>query len=282
MAWYKKFLSVYNRPYAEADNEIISHVRSRILTKQSDQPLASVVLIAHNEEPRMLACLWSLAENECRYPIEIVGVDNSSVDRTGEIYRELGVRTLLETRKSPGFARQCGLENARGKYHLCIDSDTIYPKHYIETMVDALERPGVVGVVGLTGFFPDKLNSRPGIAVYQFFRGMHLRVLFRSRPELCTRGMSFGFITESARKYGFRTDIRRGEDGSMAFNLKNDGRLVLVGACRARCVTETKSGETGKPLLYNFTEKFVDSLRNPLAYIRRKKHYEDHESNMMP
>ena len=59
---------------------------------------------------------------------------------------------FTETQHSCGFARLCGLNHARGKYHINIDSDTMYPAKYVETMVDALEKPGVVAVSSLWSY----------------------------------------------------------------------------------------------------------------------------------
>ena len=85
-------------------------------------PIASVVVIAHNEETRLLA-LWSLADNRCRYPVEVIGVNNGSTDRTVSSFMQQGC-PAFEERKSPGYARACGQEHARGKYCICIDGDT--------------------------------------------------------------------------------------------------------------------------------------------------------------
>ena len=98
-------------------------------------PLVSVGAIAHNEEKRILSCLWSLCENQHNYPVEILVINNHSTDHTEEVLKELGVTYFNEYRKGPGFARQCGLNHARGKYHLCIDAATLYPPQYISSMI---------------------------------------------------------------------------------------------------------------------------------------------------
>ncbi len=280
-AWYSKFYAIHSKPYDDLDDKLIAGIREKMLALQSDQPIASIVAIAKNEETRLPSCLWSLSENVCSYPIEIICVDNDSTDRTAEVIQKLGVKYLLQTKKGHGNARQMGLENARGKYYICIDSDTIYPKRYIETMIRALERPGVIGAIGLTGYFPDKHNSRAMIAVYQVLRDVHLKMLFRKRPELVVRGMSFGFRTELGLKYGFRTDLRRGEDGSMALSLKNEGPFVLVSSNKARPVTETKHTDTDRSLAHNFWMKFTGSLKNLSSYFKKQEHYQDEDSNLI-
>lgn len=56
--------------------------------------------------------------------------------------------TFLKVEKAPSFARNRIIE-AKGKYLICIDADTIYPPKYIETMISAFNKPGVVAVSSL-------------------------------------------------------------------------------------------------------------------------------------
>ena len=159
MAWYKKYLSIYNKPFDDVPRSTISEIRERLQLLQSDQPLVSVVVIAYNEGQRLAACLWSLSELKTKYPIEILGVNNSSSDNTEEVYKALGVRYFNETKKSPGFARQCGLDNSKGKYHFFIDADTFYPPLYVDTMMQTLIKPGVSCVGSFWSYYPDKHHS---------------------------------------------------------------------------------------------------------------------------
>ena len=86
MEWYSKYLQVYEKPFAEAPQAVIEEVRRNLAGLQSNEPLVTVSLIGYNEEKHLLACLWSLSEMKCKYPVEIIGVDNESKDRTAEIY----------------------------------------------------------------------------------------------------------------------------------------------------------------------------------------------------
>ena len=79
--WYKKYLQVYERPFAEAPQAVVEEVRQKIAGLQSENPVVTVSLIGYNEEKHLLACLWSLSEMQCKYPLEIIGVDNESKDR---------------------------------------------------------------------------------------------------------------------------------------------------------------------------------------------------------
>lgn len=91
MAWYEKYLSIYGKPFNEVPRDIIDGTRQRLAALQSEEPLASIVVIAYNEETHLQACLWALSEIRCKYPVEIIGVDNDSKDGTAEIYRQSGI-----------------------------------------------------------------------------------------------------------------------------------------------------------------------------------------------
>ena len=122
MKWYTDYLSTYEKPYSELPPRLTDRVKKRIKQLQAGNPLVSVVVIAHNEESRIFPCLWSISENQCLFCIEIIVVNNHSTDNTENILKELGVRYYNEEKKGPGFARQCGLNYAKGKYCLCMES----------------------------------------------------------------------------------------------------------------------------------------------------------------
>src|SRR5690554_3970806 len=119
MPWYSKYLTLFEKPYHDAPAGVIEEVNGKLQQMQSENPIASVVVIAHNEETRLLSCLWSLSENRCNYPVEIIGVNNNSTDHTGEIFEASGIPYYLEEKKGPGFARDCGQKHAQGKYYIC-------------------------------------------------------------------------------------------------------------------------------------------------------------------
>ena len=141
--WYDKYLTIYGKPFSDVPEDVKTSIRDQLNRLQSPNPLISVVVIAYNEECRLAACLWSLSELNTKFPIEILGVNNNSKDKTEEVYQALGLPYFNETRQSPGFARQCGLQHARGKYHFFIDADTFYPSCYVDKMMDKLQKPDV-------------------------------------------------------------------------------------------------------------------------------------------
>ena len=53
MKWYSKYLPVYEKPFAEVPAETVAEVRAKLAERQSDRPLATVSVIACNEEKRL-------------------------------------------------------------------------------------------------------------------------------------------------------------------------------------------------------------------------------------
>ena len=270
----------YGKTFDEIPDSVLDEIKNNLAEKQSPEPLVSIVVIAYNEERRLAACLWSLSEVQTKYPIEILGVNNNSKDRTEEVYQRLGLPYFTELRQSPGFARQCGLENAKGKYHFCIDADTFYPAQYIDLMMAKLARPDVSCVSSFWSFFPDENHSRFGLFLFEMIRDMFLFVQHFKRPELCVRGMVFAFNADYARQVKIRTDIRRGEDGSLALSLKPYGKIAFLYNRKARPVTGY--GTIGSQSLWQSFVQHVKIQGKGLSRIFYKKdHYEDSDDNII-
>lgn len=281
MAWYTRYLSVFEQPFSEASESIVDEVKNKLDKFRDPVPLASVVVVAHNEETRLLSCLWSLSNNICRYPIEIIGINNNSTDRTADVFTAVGINSYFEEKKSAGYARRCGLENAKGKYYICIDSDTIYPPFYIQTLIDNLEKPNIVGVAALWSFIPDKEYPRISLFFYEFLRNIHIRIQYIKRPERVVRGMTFAHDTEFGRKVGYRVNLRRGEDGSMALGLKKYGKIKLIISTKARPVTATNTLAKDGSLWRSFVLRFVLFVKGVPSYFKKKKEFKDEASNLI-
>ena len=280
MKWYEKYLSIYEHSFSEVPQNIIDETRERLAALQSDEPLVSIVIVAYNEERRLPACLWSLSEQLCKYPVEFIGVDNESKDRTAEIYEKFGVTYYTEHQHTCGYARQCGLNQAKGKYAMCIDCDTMYPPHYIEVMIDNLMKPGVSAVAGMWSYYPDENHSALQLKLYEFFRDLYLRIQNINRPELTVRGLAFGYYTENAMKEGYRVDIIRGEDGSMALSLKKYGKIAFLRDRRACAITGY--GTIGQQSLWcSFIQHMKIQGKGLTRIFHKTDHYEDAEDNLV-
>lgn len=281
MNWYRKYLKIYDKPLGQIPPNIIEVLKVKIQTINSSNPLASIVIIAHNEEMHLTSCIWSLIDNVYDFPIELIVINNNSTDNTEEILKQLNVTYYNEFQKGPGYARQCGLNRAKGIYHLCIDADTIYPPHYIETHIKQLKKKGIVCTYSLWNFMPDKRHPRVSLWFYEIIRNLYLVLQSIRRPELCVRGMTFGFNTEVARQFGFRTDIIRGEDGSLALAMKPFGKFKFIKSNKATVLTSNSTLNMEGGIIKNIWRRLIKIKKNGITIFVKKETYQDEDNNLM-
>ena len=278
--WYDKYLSIYGKPFSDVPEKIINGTRDRLAALQSDMPIVSIVVIAYNEEKHLQACLWALSEIKCDFPVEIIGVDNDSKDRTAEIFEKSGIPYYTEYQHSCGYARRCGLLHSKGKYYFDVDSDTLYPPYYYEVMMSYLLKTGVVAVSATWSYFPDANHSKFGLRLYEMCRDLFLWIQHFKRPELSVRGLVFAYDAELGRKEDYRVDIIRGEDGSMALALKKYGKIVFVRDCRCKAITGY--GTIGEQSLLNsFWDHVKIQCKGIGRIFRKADHYVDSDENLV-
>jgi hypothetical protein len=172
------------------------------------------------------------------------------------------------------------LQHARGKYHFFIDADTCYPPQYVDLMMQKLTQPDVSCVGTLWSFYPDEQHSAFGLFCFETIRDTFLWIQHFKRPELCIRGMTFAFRADYARQEKIRTDIRRGEDGSLALALKKYGKITFLYDRHARPVTGY--GTLGQQsLLKSFWQRAKVQLQDITRIFYSRDHYDDSPDNLI-
>ena len=130
----------------------------------------SIIIINYNTGALLKQCLESLGHGRWdKGDGEIIMVDNGSTDGSVEWLKQLGVKeknhgqrekkfppvhipypiSLILNKENLGFAKanNQALKQARGKYILFLNSDTIVPKRTIPELITHLEKNSGVGVV---------------------------------------------------------------------------------------------------------------------------------------
>ena len=114
----------------------------------------SAIVPVHNRAEHLAAAVESLIAP--RYPgLEIVIVDDGSVDRTLEVARELSdrfpeVRTIRHAdggNHGPGASRNLGVRAAGGRYVCFLDSDDVVLPHRFERAVRLMEGDDTIDAV---------------------------------------------------------------------------------------------------------------------------------------
>ena len=132
--------------------------------------LLSFVIPAYNEEAYLPACLESIvAQTKGLEGIEIIVVNNASVDRTREVALEFpGVKVVDEPRKGLTFARQAGFAACTGELVANVDSDSRLTPGWVETVLREFERqPKLVALSGPIVYYD--LTPKQRLSVKMFY-----------------------------------------------------------------------------------------------------------------
>lgn len=261
----------------------LDELRERLSRFNNENPDVSVVIPAWNEENNIYRALSSLASNVTDLKVELFVVNNNSTDRTQVVLDRLGVKSYFQPVQGTPYTRQMGLLKAKGKYHLCADSDTFYPPRWIELMTRPMIRDqNITGVYGRYCFIPPNGHGRLGLWFYERLTGFLIRIRKVNREYINVLGFTMGFVTEVGRTTGgFEvTDVRKfdnalgseyfveeAEDGRMAVNLKKKGCLKLVTDSEARVFTSSRRLTSEGGILTSFLRRFQLHFRRLNEYI---------------
>jgi glycosyltransferase involved in cell wall biosynthesis len=234
----------------------ILDLKTRLKKFITTDPEVSVMIPAWNEENNIYRTLSSLASTTTLMKTELVVINNNSTDKTQEVLDQLGVKSIVQPIQGTPFARQLGLEHAKGKFHLCADSDTFYPPDWIDLMIKPMkESNDLVGVYGRYSFIPLPRSSRLFLTIYERITGLLIRIRRINREHINVLGFNMGFITKiGLNNGGFKVDevrkfdnamgsdyfVDEAEDGRMALNLKKSGNLKLITDPKARVFTSSR------------------------------------------
>jgi glycosyltransferase involved in cell wall biosynthesis len=101
-------------------------------------PLVSVVVPVYNGERFLAAALDSIFAQDYR-PLEVIVVDDGSVDGTAEIaksYQE--VRYIYQANQGHGKAKNAGLAAASGEFIAFLDADDLWAPHKLSAQIGYL------------------------------------------------------------------------------------------------------------------------------------------------
>lgn len=238
--WLAQFEFNYTK-FEEIPQSVFDTINADLSNVIGPNPLVSIVIPAWNEEINILRCLASLSKTKFDYPIEIIVVNNNSIDRTQETLGNLKVIRLFERKQGAGPARQLGQQNASGKYILLADADCLYPSCWVKTMINVLCSQGVVCVYGRYSFIGEPGFPRWQLFILEFLKDLVSEVRHFTRPYLNAYGISMGYIKEDGLKVGFIDQNIRGEDGQLCLELMMYGSIKQVRSGAARVWTGTRT-----------------------------------------
>lgn len=109
----------------------------------------SIVIVNWNGKKFLKNCLDSLQKLTYN-SVEIIVVDNNSIDGSGEFVKKYYTKVrLIENKKNYGYAggASIGCKHARGSYVLFLNNDTIVTSGFIEPLLDDFRIDPTIGCV---------------------------------------------------------------------------------------------------------------------------------------
>lgn len=162
------------------------------ITKGSDSPRLSIIIVAWNIRDVLRDCLRSLFREDLEVASEVIVFDNGSDDGTPEMVAgEFPAVKLIRSPENLGFAKgnNRAMKAARGDYVLLLNSDTVVIDSTIfKRWVTFMDSHPDAGLSGCRLLFPDGTHQvgdagyRPGpasVLVHNFFLSRLLPGIFR-------------------------------------------------------------------------------------------------------
>jgi len=172
----------------------------------------SVVIPALNEEIIIEECLKSIRRQT--HPVELIVVDNGSIDRTQEIAKQYCDKVFIR----PGFTlaemRDLGAREATGDIIVTTDADCIAPESWIEELVKPFQDPKVAAVGG--AFRP--LNKNPLSSFYCWCSAIMQGTfgLFQ--------GANMAYTKKAYLASPGYTGAKRAEDWNLSWRIRSQGK----------------------------------------------------------
>lgn len=138
----------------------------------------SIVIPAYNGEKFIRECLHSISVQTV--PHEIIVIDDISTDKTVDIAKEMGARTIVNTvHKGQVAGKNTGILNMRGDYFMTIDQDDRLKPDALEMLLKELKKSNSQIVMSRLEDFPESDEDKAFCHEEPFYGILTGAALFR-------------------------------------------------------------------------------------------------------
>ncbi|WP_373523935.1 glycosyltransferase [Aquiflexum sp.] len=194
----------------------------------------SVIIPVYNRPQEIKELLQSLA-NQSYKDFEVIIVEDGSIFTCEEIFPlfhdKLNVSYYFIENIGQGFARNFGMENAKGDYFVLFDSDCIIPSDYFDALHTAVKKRKLDAHGGPDDAGPGFSNFQKAInySMTSVLTTGGIRGKLKDPSKYQARGYNMGLSREAFEVSKGFVDPNKGEDIELSIRLKKLGfRLELV------------------------------------------------------
>ena len=194
----------------------------------------SCIIPVYNR-PGELKDLLSSLLSQTYAQFEVVVVEDGSTLRCDEIVtsfsEDLSIRYFYQENTGQGFARNFGMQQAKGDFFVILDSDVLLPPTYFERLQDAIQSRSLDAFGGPDAAAADfsPLQKAMDFAMTSFWTTGGIRGKLKNPAAYQARGFNMGVSRAVFDRLGGFVDPNRGEDIEWSIRIKKAGfRLELV------------------------------------------------------
>jgi len=124
--------------------------------------ILSIIIVNYNSKDVLLNCITSLNSLGKKIPFEVIIIDNASSESIRYIEHQFPNINFIYNEKNIGFAaaNNMGIRQAKGRFVLLLNPDTIVNENSFQPMIDYLESHDDVAIVGCKIFNADGAIER--------------------------------------------------------------------------------------------------------------------------
>jgi glycosyltransferase involved in cell wall biosynthesis len=166
---------------------------------------------------------------------EVVVVEDGSTLRCDELVtsfsQDLSIRYFYQENTGQGFARNFGMQQAKGDFFVILDSDVLLPPTYFERLQESIQSRSLDAFGGPDAAAADfsPLQKAMDFAMTSFWTTGGIRGKLKNPAAYQARGFNMGVSRRIFEQLGGFVDPNRGEDIEWSIRIKKAGfRLELV------------------------------------------------------
>lgn len=227
----------------------------------------SVIIPVYNNAKLTKQCLESIFAVGAQVDFEVIVVDNGSSDETAKILTALSGKILtIQNERNLGFAKACnqGAKQARGKFVVFLNNDTIVTDGWLDQLVATMESGTEIGAVGAKLIYPNQTIQHAGVVFaanslpYNIYKGE------KKDSPLVNKNKEYQAVTGAclltAKAFfqevdGFDENYQNGlEDIDFCFKLRASGKKIIY--CADSVVLHYESMTEGRGGFLENNERF--------------------------
>ncbi|PRY86762.1 glycosyltransferase [Mongoliibacter ruber] len=194
----------------------------------------SVIIPVYNRPKEILDLLQSLSHQSFN-DFEVLIIEDGSVlncRKEVDAFKEvLNIKYFFIQNVGQGFARNYGIEKAKGSYFIFFDSDCIIPENYLRTLKKSISERKLDAHGGPDAASDDFSSAQKAMdfAMTSWLTTGGIRGKMKDPSKYQARGFNMGFSRKVFEKVGGFADPNKAEDIEISIRIKKAGfKLELV------------------------------------------------------